>query len=125
VTRHGISLSLHQIEERLADRQEELDHTAELAEAAQKRHEATLERMRQERKELRAELGQLRQEQELLGQIEAPREVKIVARRQQVLTLLEDGKTEDEIAAQVGVSVRTVQRDLAAISVNGREHENE
>jgi DNA-binding CsgD family transcriptional regulator len=121
VARREITLSLHQIETRLAERQKEIDHVNGLAETAQKRHEASLGKMREERQELRAGLKLLRQEQDLLSQGEVPRRAKIAARQQRVAEMVTKGKGEDEIAATVGVSVRTVQRDIAAISVNGRD----
>jgi len=122
VTRHGHALSLAQLEAQIVARQEELEHVTGLAEAAQQRHETELARMREARKGVRDELRQLQQEQELLAQVETPRDVKIAARRQQVAALVAEGKDEAEIAAAVGVSLRTVQRDVAAVSVNGKEH---
>jgi uncharacterized protein YerC len=58
-----------------------------------------------------------------LSSIDKARQVKddkIAERRQQVLSLLRQDATEDDIADKLGVSVRTIQRDILALNGNGR-----
>jgi hypothetical protein len=44
------------------------------------------------------------------------RAIKLEQRRQDVLSLLNEGLSTDDIAAQLGVSLRTVQRDITALN---------
>jgi len=45
---------------------------------------------------------------------------KLTQRRNRVLSLLDKGQEPKEIAAELDVSVRTIKRDIAAVSSNGK-----
>lgn len=55
-------------------------------------------------------------------EMNAARQAKIEERRQQAARLLADGLAKTEIADALGVSAKTIRRDLAAVGANGNGH---
>jgi hypothetical protein len=131
VQRSGVIFSHRQIERQLeADkaalvsqidaRNEELARISALTERAQSRHQTELEKMRAERAALRQEVVDLSEQQRQNETQAITRSDKIEIRRQQIAALLDSGTDISNIASIVGVSARTVERDVEVLRQNGK-----
>jgi hypothetical protein len=112
IERQGAIASLSDLSKRIKDSAVELDKLIRQIEEAR----STLDRLKSDVSEVRA-----RKRRASVEEMHGARKDKINNRRQQVASMLEAGHDESFIAGELDVSVRTIRRDMKALSeANGK-----
>ncbi len=120
VTRQSAIVTLDKIQSAIADKNAAYDKLLTDKQAQLDKLNGQIEKSQAQLDTLRSDIRATKQatKQSNVQKMTQAKQDKVAQRRQQVLSMLEAGKSEDDMATALNVSVRTIQRDIE--SLNGQ-----